>query len=93
MAATVEPDDPQEFPEFLDALSRNLGVVFGRPEDDDLIRRNNLDGGQFGPPTAVNEEDLRRNVERMRELVIETGYAKAYADGRTIITTIPEGKL
>ena len=93
VAATVEPDDPQEFPEFLDALSRNLGVVVGRPEDDDLIRRNNLDGGQFGPPTAVNEEDLRRNVERMRELVIETGYAKAYADGRTIITTIPEGKL
>ena len=93
VAATVEPDEPLEFPEFLTALRENFGVLVGRLEDDDLIRRNNLKGGQFGPPTAINEEDLRRNVEKMRELMIETGYAKAYADGRTVITTIPEGKL
>ena len=42
---------------------------------------------------SINEEDLRRNVEEMRELVIECGYGKAYADGRTIVTTQPEGKL
>jgi hypothetical protein len=93
VAATVEPDDPLEFPEFLTALRDNFGVLVGRPEDDDLARRNNLKGEQFGPPTAINEEDLRRNVEKMRELVIESGYAKAYADGRTVITTIPEGRL
>lgn len=93
VAATVEPDDPLEFPEFLDRLRDDLGIVVGRPEDDQIIRRNNLFERQFGATTTINEEDLRRNVEEMRNLVIESGYAKAYADGRTVVTTNPEGRL
>ncbi len=93
IAATVEPDDPLEFPEFLDRIRSAFGIVVGRPEDDLTIRQNNLNDGQFGPTTAINEEDLRRNVQEMRELIIESGYAKAYADGRTIVTTCPEGRL
>lgn len=93
VAATVEPDDPLEFPEFLDRLRDDLGIVVGRPEDDQIIRHNNLFEAQFGATTTISEEDLRRNVERMRNLVIESGYAKAYADGRTVVTTKPEGRL
>ena len=90
IAATVEPDHPLDFPEFLDRLRNDFGVVVGRPEDDATIRMSNLADRQFGPPTPINEEDLRRNVERMRHLVVETGFAKAYADGRTVVTTAPQ---
>jgi len=90
VAATIEPDDPLEFPEFLDRLKEDLGILVGRPEDDLIIRRNNLSPEQFGPPTSINEEDLRRNVAELRHLLIETGYGKSYADGRTIVTTEPE---
>lgn len=93
VAATVDPQTPLEFPEFLDRIREDYGIVVGRPEDDPLIRRNNLRDEQFGPTTAINEEDLRRNVEEMRRLVVESGYGKAYADGRTILTTRPEGNL
>lgn len=90
VAATVDPDDPLEFPEFLDRLKDDFGILVGRPEDDPIIRHNNLWPEQFGPPTSINEEDLRRNVVELRHLLIETGYAKSYADGRTIVTTEPE---
>lgn len=90
VAATVDPDDPLEFPEFLDRLKEDFGILVGRPEDDPVIRRNNLSLDQFGPPTSINEEDLRRNVTALRHVLIETGYGKNYADGRTIVTTEPE---
>jgi hypothetical protein len=93
IAATVEPEAPLEFPEFLDRLRDDYGIVVGRPQDDQVIRRNNLSDNQFGTPTAIYEEDLRRNVEKMRRLVVESGYAKAYADGRTVVTTVQEGRL
>ncbi len=94
VAATVEPDDPAEFPEFLDRLRDYFGVVVGRPEDDAIIRRTNLRDEEFWPAIfSFNEEDLRRNVEEFRELLVESGYAKAYADGRTMVTTRPEGSL
>jgi hypothetical protein len=91
IAATIEPNDPLEFPEFLKRLRDDFGIVVGQPQDDSVIRQNNLQGRQFGPPTSTNEEDLRENVEQMRRLVVETGYAKAYADGRTIVTTRLQG--
>lgn len=94
VAATVEPDDPVEFPEFLERLREYFGVVVGRPEDDEVIRHTNLRDEHFWPAiVSINEEDLRRNVEEFRELLIESGYAKAYADGRTMVTTRPEGSL
>jgi hypothetical protein len=93
VAATVEPEEPLEFPEFLARVRDSYGIVFGRPEDDVAIRENNLRGGQFGPPTSINEEDLRHNTEQMRRLVVESGYGKAYADGRTLVTTRLQGSL
>ena len=94
VAATVEPDDPLEFPEFLERLRDYFGVVVGRPEDDAIIRHTNLRDDEFWPAiVSINEEDLRRNVEEFRELLVESGYAKAYADGRTMVTTRPEGSL
>jgi hypothetical protein len=93
-AATVEPDEPVEFPEFLERLRDYFGVVVGRPEDDTVIRHTNLCDEEFGPTVvSINEEDLRRNVEEFRLLLVESGYAKAYADGRTMVTTRPEGNL
>ena len=94
VAATVEPDDPAEFPEFLERLRDSFGVVVGRPEDDVVIRHTNLRDEEFWPSVvSINEEDLRRNVEEFRELLVECGYAKAYADGRTMVTTRPEGSI
>ena len=91
VAATVDPDDPLEFPEFLDRLRDDFGILVGRPEDDPTIRRNNLCSSEpFGPMTSINEEDLRRNVAALRHLLVETGYGKSYADGRTIVTTESE---
>lgn len=92
VAATVEPEEPVEFPEFLDRLRSNFGVLVGRPEDDGMIRRTNLCDDDFWPAVvSINEEDLRRNVDEFRDLLVESGYAKAYADGRTMVTTRPEG--
>ena len=94
VAATVEPDDPLEFPEFLDRLRDSFGIVVGRPEDDAVIRHTNLRDEEFWPAVvSINEEDLRRNIEEFRRLLVESGYAKAYADGRTMVTTRPEGGL
>ena len=87
VTATVDPDDPLEFPEFLVRLKDDFGIVLGRPQDAPVIRRNNLSPEQFGPPTSINEEDLRRNVSALRHLLVEIGYGKSYADGRTIVTT------
>jgi len=94
VAATVEPDDPAEFPEFLERLRDYFGVVLGRPEDDRVIRHTNLRDEEFWPAlVSINEADLRRNVEEFRERLVESGYAKAYADGRTMVTTRPEGSV
>ena len=91
VAATVDPDDPLEFPEFLERLRDDFGILVGRPEDDSIIRHNNLTSPErFGPMTSINEEHLRRNVAALRHLLVETGYGKSYADGRTVITTEPE---
>jgi hypothetical protein len=94
VAATVEPDEPLEFPEFLTRLRDYFGVVVGRPEDDAVIRHQNLRDEEFwAAVVSINEEDLRRNVDEFRELIVESGYGKAYADGRTMVTTRPEEYL
>ncbi len=90
VAATVDPEDPLEFPEFLDRLKDDFRILVGRPQDAQVIRRNNLSPEQFGPPTSINEEDLRLNVDALRHLLVEIGYGKSYADGRTIVTTEPK---
>jgi hypothetical protein len=94
VAATVEPDMPLEFPEFLDRLRDNFGILVGRPEDDALLRHMNLrDEGYWGTIVSINEEDLRRNVEVLGQLIVEAGYGKAYADGRTMVSAQPEALL
>jgi hypothetical protein len=90
VAATVEPNDPLEFNEFLDRLLDDYGIVVGRPKDDEVIRRNNLNAAQFGTPTSIPEEELRLNVATLRRAIEGIGYAKTYADGRTLITTHPD---
>ena len=87
VAATIAPGEPVEFPEFCDALRDYFGVLLGRRQDDALIRANNLAAKQFGSPTSVSEEDLRENVEALRCALLETGFAKAYADGQTVVIT------
>jgi hypothetical protein len=87
VAATVEPNDPLEFNEFLDRLLDDYGIIVGRPKDDDVIRRNNLNEAQFGTPISIPEEQLRLNVAALRRAIESIGYAKTYADGRTLITT------
>ena len=88
VAATVAPGDPMEFDEFLDQLRESFGIVVGRRTDFEIIRRNDLrpKGSQW-KTVSVNENDLRANLHAFRDLIIDIGFAKSYADGRTIVTT------
>jgi hypothetical protein len=88
VAATVEPGDPIDLDEFLDRLRDSFGIVIGRRVDFDVIRRNDLRlGAELQRSVSVNENDLRANLLAFKELMIDIGFAKSYADGRTVITT------
>jgi hypothetical protein len=88
VAATVPPGDPMEFDEFLDQLRESFGIVVGRRADFEIIRRNDLrPKGALQKTVSVNENDLRANLHAFRDLIIDIGFAKSYADGRTIVTT------
>ena len=62
--------------------------MVGRQLDFDIVRRNDLRLGVDLPRSvSVNENDLRLNVNQFRDLLIDIGFAKTYADGRTVVTT------
>ena len=85
------PTTRSEFPEFLDRLRVDYGVVVGRPEDDAVIRHTNLRDEEFGPPSFDQRggpAPQRRGVPRTARRV---GLRQGYADGRTMVTTAPEG--
>lgn len=92
VAATVEPDEMLDFGEFLDRLRDSFGVLAGRAQDDEAVRTCNLAGAQWTSTTSIAEEDLRMNVEALRTAVLETGYAREYADGQTVIVSTPESE-
>ncbi len=88
VAATVKPGDPLDFDDFLDILRSSFGIVLGRTVDFEVIRRNDLrNGGKIGRSVSVNEGDLRANLTAFRDLIVDIGFAKSYADGRTVGTT------
>lgn len=88
VAATVKPGDPLDFDDFLDILRSSFGVVLGRTVDFEVIRGNDLRaGGEIGRSVSVNEGDLRANLTAFRDLIVDIGFAKSYADGRTVVTT------
>lgn len=88
VASTVAPGDPVDFDEFLDRLRDSFGIVIGRTADFDVIRHNDLHpGNAVRRSVSVIESDLRANLHAFRDLIIDIGFAKSYADGRTIITT------
>jgi hypothetical protein len=88
VATTVTPGDPIDFDDFLDRLRESFGIVVGRRADFDMIRRNSLRlGATLQRSISVNENDLRANLLAFRNLIIDIGFAKSYADGRTVVTT------
>lgn len=88
VAATVAPGDPLDFDDFLDHLRDSFGIVVGRRADFDIIRRNDLrQGAALQRSVSVNEADLRLNLLAFKNLIIDIGFAKSYADGRTVVTT------
>lgn len=88
VAATVAPGDPVEFDVFLDRLRDSFGIVVGRRADFEIIRRNDLQPSDaLQRSVSVNESDLRANLTAFRDLIVDIGFAKSYADGRTIVTT------
>lgn len=88
VASVVRPGDPIDFDEFLDRLRESFGIVVGRRVDFDLIRRNDLRPGiAIQRSVSVNENDLRANLLAFKNLIIDIGFAKSYADGRTVVTT------
>lgn len=87
VASTVTPGDPMDFDDFLDRLRESFGIVVGRRVDFDIIRNNDLRRGVLTQRwVSVNENDLRANVLAFKNLIIEIGFAKSYADGRTVVT-------
>lgn len=90
VAATVRPGDPLDFDDFLDTLRDSFGIVVGRTTDFDVIRLNDLrPGAPIRRSVSVNETDLRANLVAFRDLILDIGLAKSYADGRTVV--IAEG--
>jgi len=88
VASTVTPGDLVDFDEFLDRLRQSFGIVLGRTTDFDVIRHNDLNPGDaVRRSVSVIEADLRANLHAFRDLVIEIGFARSYADGRTVVTT------
>ena len=86
VASVVAPGHPRQFDEFLDDLRDAYGIVVGRQLDFDIVRRNDLRLGVDLPRSvSFNENDLRLNVKQFRDLLIDIGFAKTYADGRTIV--------
>jgi hypothetical protein len=88
VASTVTPGDPMDFDDFLDLIRHSFGIVVGRTADFSVIRHNDL---RIGAPVrrslSVIESDLRANLHAFRDLIIDIGFAKSYADGRTVVTT------
>jgi hypothetical protein len=92
VAATVARGDPMDFDDFLDTLRLSYGVVLGRATDFDVIRRNDLrPEAALTRSVSVNEGDLRANLTAFRDLIVDIGFAKSYADGRTVVT-VDEGR-
>jgi hypothetical protein len=88
VAATVAPGDPLDFDDFLDRLRDSFGIVVGRVTDFESIRRNDLrPSAPRGRSVSVIEADLRDNLGAFRDLIVDIGFAKSYADGRTVVTT------
>ncbi|MDE0653031.1 MAG: hypothetical protein OXI26_05225 [bacterium] len=88
VASVVAPGHPRQFDEFLDDLRDAYGIVVGRQGDFDIVRRNDLRlGADLPRSVSFNENDLRLNVNQFRDLLVDIGFAKTYADGRTIVTT------
>lgn len=87
--STVHPDYPVDFDEFLERLRSSYGIVLGGPHDFAAIRANDLRNGNDARRSTVSvlESDLRQNMVAFRDLIIDIGFAKAYADGRTVVTT------
>jgi hypothetical protein len=81
-----------QFGEFLDRLRESFGILAGRSQDDEAVRTCNLAGKQWTSTSSIAEEDLRLNVEALRIAVLETGYAREYADGQTVIVSTPESE-
>jgi hypothetical protein len=90
VGATVDQDDPLTADQFLDLLGDRFGLVAGRSKDDAALRRSNLRDGSWGTPVAIAEEDLRMNVAELKTALVDTGYAKSYADGQTVVTANPD---
>lgn len=88
VASTVTPGEPIDFDEFLDRLRESFGIVLGRTVDFDVIRHNDFNPGHaVRRSVSVIEADLRNNLHAFRDLIVEIGFAKSYADGRTVVTT------
>lgn len=88
VAAVVSPGDPLDFDDFLEALRDSFGVILGRTADFDVVRRNDLrSAASIGRSVSVNEVDLRANLVAFRDLIVDIGFARSYADGRTVVTT------
>lgn len=88
VASTVTPGDPVDFDDFLDLIKDSFGIVVGRTADFNVIRHNDLRlGAPIRRSVSVIESDLRANLLAFRDLIIDIGFAKSYADGRTVVTT------
>jgi len=88
VASTVVPGDPMDFDDFLETIRDSYGIVVGRTSDFDIIRHNDLrPGAPIRRSVSINESDLRANLMAFRDLIIDIGFAKSYADGRTVVTT------
>jgi hypothetical protein len=84
-AATVQPDEPREFPEWIDHVYDCFGIILGTGSGNahdpvTLLKRSDEPG--------IVEECLRDNQEQLRKRMIRAGLAIEYSDDETMVGPI-----
>ena len=89
--ATPSTQVDSDLSTFATAVRDDFGILVGRPEDDPIIRRNNLWSPEpFGPMTFDQRGGPPPQCGSAAASPCRNGLRKSYADGRTIVTTAPE---
>lgn len=78
LVAGLCPVDGMEFSEFVDRARKELGLIFGPGNNDNLAEHLDLWEG-----TGVGGRMLRDNQEALRRRLVRAGLAREYSDGHT----------
>lgn len=85
LLSAIEPNESIPLQDLCERLRRRYGIIVGGTEND----RSHLSEWDITIGASTEESDplKNRNYEGFKELVIDLGYAREFADGVTIVST------